>query len=274
MVNDDGRAVGVLSRSDVLRAVLAGADEAPVRDFMSQGVIAVQPDAEARQAAVFMVRCEVQRVFVVDEDGVPVGVVSTTDLLRTQGSLEQPRRSFLNARTGTPDTTHRRSLRHDRTPPPTRPPTARDLMRETELLIPLGMSIGAAGGLLDAAGGGVAPVVDSRGRCVGVFTAADYRRWLDRVGSDADLVRAPPSPHRHPPTRSASTSPAGSSPRCRTPGCKNSCTAWTGRRIRSWSSSTARRGREASSAPSMYWWRVRSHPVPSPQTRTAVVLAD
>ena len=73
------------------------------------------------------------------------------------------------------------------------PPTARDLMRETELLIPLGMSVGAAGGLLDAAGCGVAPVVDSRGRCVGVFTAADYRRWLDRVGSDADLVTGPAS---------------------------------------------------------------------------------
>jgi tRNA nucleotidyltransferase (CCA-adding enzyme) len=81
VVNDDGRAVGVLSRSDVLKAVLNGADEAPVREFMSPGVIAVQPDADARQAAVLMVRCEVQRVFVVDEDGVPVGVVSTTDLL-------------------------------------------------------------------------------------------------------------------------------------------------------------------------------------------------
>ena len=82
VVNDDGRAVGVLSRSDVLRAALAGADEAPVRDVMSPGVIAVQPDAEARQAAVLMVRCEVQRVFVVDEDGAPVGVVGTTDLVR------------------------------------------------------------------------------------------------------------------------------------------------------------------------------------------------
>jgi CBS domain-containing protein len=79
------------------------------------------------------------------------------------------------------------------------PPTAQDLMRETELLIPLEMSVGAAAGLLDAAGCGVAPVVDSRGRCVGVFTAADYRRWLDRVGSDADLV-----PGHHPVTMSAS----------------------------------------------------------------------
>ena len=73
------------------------------------------------------------------------------------------------------------------------PPTARDLMRETELLIPLGMSVGAAAGLLEATGSAVAPVVDSRGRCVGVFTAADYRRWLDRVGSDADLVSGPAS---------------------------------------------------------------------------------
>jgi CBS-domain-containing membrane protein len=72
-------------------------------------------------------------------------------------------------------------------------PTARDLMRETELLIPLGMSVGAAGGLLEAVGCGVAPVVDSRGRCVGVFTAADYRRWLDRVGSDTDMVTGPAS---------------------------------------------------------------------------------
>src|SRR5436309_11499183 len=82
VVNDDGRAVGVLSRSDVLGAVLAGADEAPVRDVMSPAVIAVQPDADALQASLLMVRCEVKLVFVVDEDGATVGVVSTTDLLR------------------------------------------------------------------------------------------------------------------------------------------------------------------------------------------------
>jgi CBS-domain-containing membrane protein len=66
-------------------------------------------------------------------------------------------------------------------------------MRETELLIPLGMSVGAAVGLLEAVGCGVAPVVDSRGRCVGLFTAADYRRWLDRVGSDTDMDTRPAS---------------------------------------------------------------------------------
>lgn len=82
VVNDAGRAVGVLSRSDVLLAVNAGLEGAPVREVMSPGVIAVQPDAHALQASEVMLRCTVRRVFVVDDDGVPVGVVSVTDLFR------------------------------------------------------------------------------------------------------------------------------------------------------------------------------------------------
>jgi CBS-domain-containing membrane protein len=67
-------------------------------------------------------------------------------------------------------------------------PTARDLMRETKVLIPLGMSVGSAGALLNALNLEVAPVVDSYGRCVGVFTVADYRRWLDRARADSETV--------------------------------------------------------------------------------------
>ena len=104
VVNDDGQAVGVLSRSDVLKAVCAGKDEAPVGDVMSPAVIAVRPDADARQAAVLMVRCGVQRVFVVEEDGVPVGVLRRTDLL-TRSSWRS-RHSVLRVRIGTPDAKH------------------------------------------------------------------------------------------------------------------------------------------------------------------------
>jgi tRNA nucleotidyltransferase (CCA-adding enzyme) len=82
VVNDAGRAVGVLSRTDVLMAVNAGLDGAPVREVMSPGVIAVQSNADALQASEVMTRCMVRRVFVVDDDGVPVGVVSATDLFR------------------------------------------------------------------------------------------------------------------------------------------------------------------------------------------------
>ena len=87
VVNDAGRAVGVLSRSDVLLAVDAGVDGAPVREVMSPAVIAVHPDAHALQAYEVMLRCAVRRVFVTDDEGVPVGVVSVTDLFRGLMSL-------------------------------------------------------------------------------------------------------------------------------------------------------------------------------------------
>src|SRR4051794_23618428 len=75
--------------------------------------------------------------------------------------------------------------------------TARDLMRETPLAIPSGASVGAAASLLDAAGTSVAPVIDFGGRCVGLFGAAHYRRWLDRSRMQGDVVTewqtAPPA---------------------------------------------------------------------------------
>jgi len=66
--------------------------------------------------------------------------------------------------------------------------TARDLMREIPLVIPAGMSVRAAAGLLDAVGTCVAPVIDARGRCVGLFGAADYRRWLARGDAHCEVV--------------------------------------------------------------------------------------
>ncbi len=82
VVNDAGRAIGVLSRSDVLLAVNARVDTAPIREVMTPSVIAVSPDDSVRDATDAMIRHMVRRVFVVDEDGVPVGVISTTDVIR------------------------------------------------------------------------------------------------------------------------------------------------------------------------------------------------
>jgi CBS-domain-containing membrane protein len=70
--------------------------------------------------------------------------------------------------------------------PPLGLPTARDLMKEWNVHIPFRMSVSAAAGLLEAAQVGVAPVVDYRGRCVGLFTVGDYRRWWERGGPDAE----------------------------------------------------------------------------------------
>lgn len=73
-----------------------------------------------------------------------------------------------------------------------RPPglTARDLMREWPATLPPGMRVTAAAGLLAAVGTDAAPVVDSDGRCVGLFTAGDYRRWLAGEAPVMDVFSA------------------------------------------------------------------------------------
>jgi CBS-domain-containing membrane protein len=67
-------------------------------------------------------------------------------------------------------------------------PTARDLMQEARVLIPVGMSVRDAAAVLDAADVEAIPVVDSDGRCVGLFSAADYRRWAARLGGRTEVV--------------------------------------------------------------------------------------
>ena len=68
------------------------------------------------------------------------------------------------------------------------PPTARDLMKEVRAVIPHGMSVGDAAVVLASADVEAAPVVDSAGRCVGLFRAGDFRRWATGPGVPGDVV--------------------------------------------------------------------------------------
>jgi CBS domain-containing protein len=91
VIDDAGRPVGVISRGDILihdrEAVdYAGdADSAPttrVRDIMTPVVFCVSPDAPASRVVREMVELKVHRLFVVDEPGTLVGVITVLDLLR------------------------------------------------------------------------------------------------------------------------------------------------------------------------------------------------
>jgi CBS domain-containing protein len=57
-------------------------DTSVVRDLMTPTVFTVRLDAPAAQVVEDMLALRVHRLFVVDEDGVLVGVVSATDVLR------------------------------------------------------------------------------------------------------------------------------------------------------------------------------------------------
>jgi CBS domain-containing membrane protein len=57
-------------------------DRTPVRDLMTPVVFSVRPGTPARQVIEEMLHLRVHRLFVIDADGVLVGVISMSDVLR------------------------------------------------------------------------------------------------------------------------------------------------------------------------------------------------
>jgi CBS domain-containing protein len=113
VVNEAGRPVGVVSRSDIivhdrnsfayarpvpeyyLRSDLLSrvgeetggfqveaVDRTLVRDVMTPVIFAVRPDTPARSVIEKMLQLHVHRLFVTDPDGVLVGVIAMSDILR------------------------------------------------------------------------------------------------------------------------------------------------------------------------------------------------
>jgi CBS domain-containing protein len=113
VVNQAGRAVGVISLSDVvvhdrnsvayaqpmpeyylrsdLRAQVGedlsgfqveAVDRTTVADVMTPVVFSVRPEAPAGQVIQEMLNLRVHRLFVIDRDGVLVGVIAASDILR------------------------------------------------------------------------------------------------------------------------------------------------------------------------------------------------
>jgi CBS domain-containing protein len=111
VIDDAGRPVGVLSRTDLLRNQARTAvhparradggkdrpapDATAVRDVMTPVVFCVHPDDPATGVVEKMLALNVRRLFVVDDAGVLVGVVSAFDVLRGLGRqfLGEGRRS-------------------------------------------------------------------------------------------------------------------------------------------------------------------------------------
>lgn len=98
VIDEAGRPVGVVSRTDVLRHLGGftgengrGAEghprandraETPVHRIMTRTVYSVGPDTPAEEVIEKLAELQVSRLFVVDRYGVLIGVVSAWDLLR------------------------------------------------------------------------------------------------------------------------------------------------------------------------------------------------
>jgi CBS domain-containing protein len=83
VIDDAGRPIGVVSRSDILIHHQAPAMErTPVQSVMTPAVFCVRPDTPAAEVIETMVGLGVRRVFIVDDSNVLIGVVSALDVLR------------------------------------------------------------------------------------------------------------------------------------------------------------------------------------------------
>jgi CBS domain-containing protein len=86
-VSVDGAVLGVISQTDLLNArssELIGAnwDRVKVRHLMSRPAVTVHLATTIPRAARLMLDEHIHRVVVVDDEGAPVGVLTTSDLLR------------------------------------------------------------------------------------------------------------------------------------------------------------------------------------------------
>ncbi|MFB9994941.1 HPP family protein [Deinococcus oregonensis] len=74
-----GRLVGLLLQSDP-RLVSARADT-PVQEMMAPATVSIGPKARIEQAARLMLEHDIRGLPVVDQEGILLGVLTTTDLL-------------------------------------------------------------------------------------------------------------------------------------------------------------------------------------------------
>jgi CBS-domain-containing membrane protein len=78
--------IGVLSQTDIL--IHDRVDNTLVRDLMTPAVFAVGPKSPASKVVEEMCELNVHRLFVVDGNGVLVGVISALDVLRHLNARE------------------------------------------------------------------------------------------------------------------------------------------------------------------------------------------
>jgi CBS-domain-containing membrane protein len=136
-----------------------------VADVMTTEVVCVSPDVSAQELTSMFITRGMSGAPVVDADGNAIGVVSKTDLIR----LDR-RRNFSDACTDSFDPTYEIDV----------PPDAivRDVMTRSTFALAETMSLRRAAAELVDRGLHRAPVLDARGKVVGIVSALDLLRWF------------------------------------------------------------------------------------------------
>lgn len=79
---DKPKIIGLISRQNVEKAAFHGYENYPVKNFMTTEFFSVRPDSELKEIRELIFRGRQRLLPVVNDEGVPVGVVTRTDFLR------------------------------------------------------------------------------------------------------------------------------------------------------------------------------------------------
>jgi predicted transcriptional regulator len=73
--------MGILTLSDISKAIAEGKENLKITELMSKNIITVEKDLMIADAIEVMNKNKIGRLIVVDNDNLPLGIVTRTDLL-------------------------------------------------------------------------------------------------------------------------------------------------------------------------------------------------
>lgn len=84
----EGVAIGMVSLTDITRALADGKEDLDVRNLMTKRILFIEKDAKIAKAIYKMYKYNVSRLVVVDDDHTPIGIVTRTDLIEQITNLK------------------------------------------------------------------------------------------------------------------------------------------------------------------------------------------
>ena len=84
----EGVAIGIVSLTDIVKALVEGKEDLKVRDLMSKRLFFVDKDTKIAKAVYKMYKNGVSRLIVVDKEHTPIGIVTRTDLIEQITNLK------------------------------------------------------------------------------------------------------------------------------------------------------------------------------------------
>ncbi len=87
-VIENNNIIGILTLSDIVWALAQSKESLTVKDIMQKDVVTINQNLRVANAVETMYNKNIGRLILVDDDGIPVGIVTKTDVVNSITNLE------------------------------------------------------------------------------------------------------------------------------------------------------------------------------------------